>query len=271
VTIDGGARIHMDVVEVSGDDISFTIDGFSDGDHALTIEIVDLAGNKVSLSSLFIVDTVAPIVLEAQPTGNDVRTDEPIVVRFSEPMEIGSVQIISGIEGAVSWEGNVLTFDPDTLMDPDREYIVTVRGTDLAGNHVRYAWPFTTAQTGTITGRILDKDGNPVVGALIKLDSGESAMTDSDGRFRIDAPQGKRTVTVTLGDDELARFEVEVIAGAVAESGDRTVKLPSEKEEGFPWWILILVALVLLFLLILVIVIVVIATRKKPQEDVWEE
>jgi nitrous oxidase accessory protein NosD len=271
VTIDGGARIFIDVVEVSGDDISFTLDGFSDGDHALSIEIVDLAGNKVVLTSLFIVDTVAPIVLEAQPTGNDVRTDEPIVVRFSEPMDMESVQIISGIEGAVSWEGNVLTFDPDTLLDAGREFIVSVRGTDLAGNHVRYAWPFTTAQTGTITGRILDTEGNPVIGALVKIDSGESAMTDSEGRFRIDAPQGKRTVTVTLGGDELARFEIDVIAGATAESGDRTVKLPSEKGEGFPWWALILVAMVLLLLLILVIAIVVIATRKRPQGDVWEE
>jgi hypothetical protein len=270
-SFDGGGRVLMDSVNYSGGVLRFTLSGYTDGDHTISLELYDVAGNVVRLSSLFAVDTVFPTVVQVSPMGNDVRTDRSISATFSERMRTDEVVMTIGTVGAISWQGNALTFDPDGLLDPGRTYTVTVTGPDQAGNVVRYTWQFTTATKGTIIGSVLDEDGNPVVGAVVRLDTGESVLTGADGTFSIEALQGKRTVTVMLGDDELTMFQVDVVAGAETDAGDHSVKLPSEEGKGFPWWALIIVALVLLALLIVLIAIFVFATRKKITEDVWEE
>jgi iron complex outermembrane receptor protein len=56
----------------------------------------------------------------------------------------------------------------------------------------------TQAQTKTITGKILDEKGNPVVGASIVVKGGKSGTTtDATGHFSLVAPAGTTAVTVS--------------------------------------------------------------------------
>src|ERR1700704_618991 len=54
------------------------------------------------------------------------------------------------------------------------------------------------AQNKTITGKILDEKGNPVVGASIVVKGGKTGTTtDGTGHFNLIAPSGTTTVVVS--------------------------------------------------------------------------
>ena len=55
-----------------------------------------------------------------------------------------------------------------------------------------------SAQTASLTGRVLDADALPLPGATLLVDDEARGVTDQDGRYRLqNLPAGERTVTVT--------------------------------------------------------------------------
>lgn len=69
---------------------------------------------------------------------------------------------------------------------------------------------------GRITSTILDPGGQPVPGVLVRLrPDGGRVLTDGEGRFSLEAPEGRREVTAELVGCLLARRTVEVRPGEV--------------------------------------------------------
>ena len=55
-------------------------------------------------------------------------------------------------------------------------------------------------QASMVTGQVLDENGEPVIGATVKVkDTNVTAVTDLDGRFSIKAPQGSILVVSYVG------------------------------------------------------------------------
>ena len=58
---------------------------------------------------------------------------------------------------------------------------------------------FQAAAIYSVKGRIIDEYGNPISGAMILTDTGQSVLTDSNGYFTIAVMAGKRTLTISKG------------------------------------------------------------------------
>ena len=135
--------------------------------------VTDLAGNVLDgdgdtvaggdFVSTFTVEMAAPTVVSTVPvdgmTEVDVGTD--IAVTFGELMNEGVTEgafsVSGGVTGAFAWAGNVMTFTPDSPLDPDTEYTATILGApsasaaeDLAGGKplaADYVFVFETPDT----------------------------------------------------------------------------------------------------------------------------
>ena len=54
------------------------------------------------------------------------------------------------------------------------------------------------AQKQTVTGSVVDADGEPVIGAVVKTQDGKVAgVTDVNGAFTLSVPQGKTTLVIS--------------------------------------------------------------------------
>jgi hypothetical protein len=193
VSIDG-----TNWIDVNGAS-SCTWSDLSDGDHIIHTRAIGNAGNVVEASVNFTVDTNAPTVVSKEPIGNDVSSSTLVAITFSEEMNMTSIDIvIDGVDGTIAWNGNTATFTPSSKLRGNSEYAVVVNGKDLAGNVLNETtWSFTTANVGTISGIVVDDDGEPVAGATVTLGS-RTMTTDADGRYYFDdvAP-GTYTITAT--------------------------------------------------------------------------
>jgi len=256
---------------VGPDDVlEFDLYGMGEGDNTIHFDLPDLAGNRWGGTIMFTLDMTAPAVLTSSPTGIEVRTDILVQVDFSEVLDPEGFDLDMGVDGELSWEGSNLTFDPFARLSPDTIYSLRIEGTDLAGNPLVHSWSFTTASKGTIVGRIVDGEGEPVVGATIVLDTGETAMTGQDGRFSIGSPQGNRTVTVTYKGKVLDIFEVNITAGVETDVGDRVVQVPKgddQRERSWTWLVILILVAVVLLLVILFLYFLLVRKGKEGVED----
>ena len=73
------------------------------------------------------------------------------------------------------------------------------------------------AQTGTVTGIVLDdRTEQPITGVLIYVEGGSSvAETDANGRFSVTVPRGRQTITASVIGYALLRSDVDVAAAPV--------------------------------------------------------
>ena len=56
------------------------------------------------------------------------------------------------------------------------------------------------AQARKVTGQILDENGQPIIGATVRLqESSAGTITDIDGNFSLDVPEGKKVVVSYIG------------------------------------------------------------------------
>lgn len=56
------------------------------------------------------------------------------------------------------------------------------------------------AQARKVTGQILDESGQPIIGATVRLqDSTTGTITDIDGHFSLDVPEGKKVLISYIG------------------------------------------------------------------------
>jgi iron complex outermembrane receptor protein len=82
---------------------------------------------------------------------------------------------------------------------------------------------------GTLRGRVLDKDGEPVPGAIVALGT-SSAITEADGAFELaDVASGVQTLTIEATGYATRQQPIEVIAGRIL---GVTVRMETEQLPG---------------------------------------
>ena len=109
-----------------------------------------------------------------------------------------------------------------------------MKGEDLAGNRIDFFWDFTTYEPvtglGSVTGRVVDSNGDPIAGARIKLDTGEETTTDDEGRFSIIGPVGEHEIRISASGYKDKRITVTILEGEEVVMDD--IKLP---KDTFPY------------------------------------
>lgn len=249
---------------------SYEYSTLSDGPHTVELKAVDAAGNDVIESSDFEVDATPPMVVSNSPTGTDVEIDSIITVTFSEQMDKSTVDMdVIGVSGTTSWDNDTLIFTPNVDLAYTTQYKVYVNGSDEAGNSMEtFEWTFTTtANKGTISGKVVDENGDPIEGATVTLDSGETVTTDENGEFSMQVDPGTYIITVSKGGYEDETTEVSIDPGEEEDLGDLVLPEEDEGDLEFPWWLLIVIAAIIL------IIVIAVAKRKEPEEpdDQFEE
>ena len=190
----------------------------------------DEAGNEASSETFFTVDTTSPTITNDTPSGNGISTLANISVSFSEPMNQTATTIsVNGIPGTIEWssDGCNATFIPSMALIGDKEYTVIVTGMDLAGNHLTTTtWTFTTADVGTISGMVVDANGNAVANATVILGS-NTTTTNANGQYAFyDVPLGNYTIFASKVGYRLSSSPIDMTSSDIALGGitaDQTI------------------------------------------------
>jgi len=223
---------------------SFTLAGLDEGEYTVLVRAYDKAGNYNETSVGIVVDMTAPTA-GITPSGAGNPIDAVIRVEFSEAMDTSSVTIVvSGVTGTVSWSDNVATFTPSSLT-AGAQYIVVVSGKDLAGNAFTANGTFSVAATGSIAGRLIDADGNPMANMTVTLDNGMSVKTDSDGRFAFEGVSpGAHELKVSADGYDTATRDVTVEAGKTIDA--HTMQLEESSEDDSTTIVIAIAAIVII-------------------------
>ncbi len=203
-------------------DASYAFNGLSDGQHVILVNATDDAGNEASAFAFLVVDTVPPTVTSSTPSTSSISTLANITVSFSEPMNCTATNItVNGVPGTIDWswssDGCNATFIPSMALIGDKEYTVTVTGMDLAGNHLtKTTWKFTTADVGTISGMVVDTNGNAVANATVILGS-STTTTNANGQYAFyNVPIGNYTLFATKNGYQLSSLPIDMTSKDIA-------------------------------------------------------
>ncbi|GEM_PF-1093492 len=118
-----------------GDDTSFEFEELGEGEHTVEVKAVDNAGNEAIDSVTFIVDTVPPEILIANPEDGEYFDEGEVTVQwigYEETTSIEYYEVWSPIEDDWIQVGHRTWYELTDL--PDGEHSVQVRATDEAGN-----------------------------------------------------------------------------------------------------------------------------------------
>ncbi len=193
----------------------------SNGPVRFALKAVDLVGWERTAWSNFTLDSVAPAVTVYSPNGTAVPTRSIISVSLNEEIATGSLKIlVNGVVQDYSTSGR--TYNVTFALTLGRTYVISVQGgTDLAGNRMgNFSWTFTTPTTGTITGKVVDSDGDPIKDAYVRAGS-YSTLTNFQGEFLLSLPPGSYNLTITASGMEDEKIPIEV-TGDIS-MGDRTM------------------------------------------------
>jgi hypothetical protein len=72
-----------------------------------------------------------------------------------------------------------------------------------------FSWTFSTPTTGTITGRVVNPDGDPIEGAYVRAGS-YYAITDFQGQFLLSLPPGAYNLSISASGMEDMTMPIEV-------------------------------------------------------------
>jgi len=177
-----------------------TLTALSEGSHGILLKGIDLAGNTITVTLNFTVDTTIPEVLSYGPTGSYLDpNDMKINATFSETMDVRDLRFLvsGGVSGIVTWRGREAVFGPDETLAYGTTYQVRIDGSDMAGNRLEtLTWSFTTDNRGTIRGQVLDPTNAPIIDAIISVDTTEEYRTDMDGAFSLLVESGEHSITI---------------------------------------------------------------------------
>lgn len=195
-------------------------------------------------------DNSLPKILDKSPTGNAVHLNTKISVVFNKQMatfETETAFSISPIvEGKFYWEGTELIFNPNTLLEFNTQYNITI-GTgakDLEGNSLsnKYTWSFITIMNESS----LDTDNDGIANNVDPDDDNDGLMDNFE---------------ITIGTDPLLW---DTDGDGYSDSEDdfpldstKWEKEAKKDDQGFFWAILILgliisiLAMVLIFIFII--------------------
>jgi outer membrane protein assembly factor BamB len=243
---------------------SYTFITTSDGVYAIQIRAVDRAGNVGTPSWIaFSVDSTSPYIVSHSPVGSNVSIDSMIQVSFSEPMNASSVGIqVTGLTGALTWDDNndTVTFTPSGDLAFATEYTVHVNGSDSVGNPLpAYQWTFITTDMCSISGKILDENGNPVSGATVTIDGVTLTTTDSSGYYFGFVHGGNHLLKIQKeGYVEIER-DLVLTPGETNNLGNLTITLASGGGSDLS----LILALIAVIVVIAVVIVIVMLRKRK--------
>ncbi|MCU0798268.1 MAG: right-handed parallel beta-helix repeat-containing protein [Candidatus Thermoplasmatota archaeon] len=247
-------KVYLDNVQISEieEGAPVAVQRISEGSHVIKVEAQDRAGNIGSDTTSFIFDPTPPTIVSVHPTGKEIDVEDFIRVSFSEKMETAAVRIDGLPSGhELVWEGkmvlNVILFEP---LSYSTHYVLSVHGTDEAKNQlIRFEWSFWTLAdpriaTGTVKGRTVDTQGQPLMNVSIRFRSGEKVQTGQDGKFEVQVVPGDGILTASMRDYLDTSVDYNVSEGGIIDLGDIPLRLippEDDKEKDTNLTVLVLI------------------------------
>ncbi len=247
------------------------------GNHTVYVRAHDSAGNLgPTVSEAAYVDLNAPEAIQYSPQGENVPSDSPVSITFSEEIwkDTFSMNVHGGYGiyyGNISWNGNTATFVSDEPFRPGETVTVTVLADDLAGNRLEFTWSFNVTGnagegSGTVTGSVVDENGDPVPGAEIIHDGFVIAHTDGDGHYSVVIPSGEQTLTISMN-GTTEEVHVTVPDGGSVDAGETSL---SSGDSGSSMSLYAIIGIILLIVLIAAVFMMK-GKKSAPPEDVPEQ
>ncbi len=255
----------------------------------ITTGAEDLAGNAMASNYVWgwttstTPDTTAPTVSATVPldAATDVAINTAMTATFNEAMDPLTITTSTftlkhgaiAVSGVVTYIGLRATFRPTVNLAPDTVYTATIAtgakdlaDNPLAGNHV---WSFTTSTVtnpstvGTVVGRVVDANGDPIDGANVSVLGTEIYdITSATGAYSLtEVPGGAQKLTISMTGYQDRVYDVEVAPDAATTNPDIVLE-KNTNSMNWAWPILILAALIVLVILAAVIY----SRRKKSPE-----
>jgi hypothetical protein len=146
------------------------------------------------------------------------------------------------------------------------DYTITLTVTDIGGNtdaDTIYINVTAVSGTGTVTGTVRDKDGNPVSGATVYVDGYPAIDTTTDtlGRFTLDnVPTGNRTIIIEKDGYKWYSQQVDIQTDQTTPAG--TIQL-SKSDVGDESPVVLYGAIAAIVAMLVVLLLFLLAKRKK--------
>ncbi|MCK4757485.1 MAG: Ig-like domain-containing protein, partial [Thermoplasmata archaeon] len=256
----------------------------TDGTYVVRLTVIDNAGNTAYDEFQLVWDATRPTAT-ISPDGSSTSVDSNITVTFSEPVNItmaeSAFSISPVVTGTFIWNaaGTVMTYVPVSNLNYGTDYEVTIDSALIAdnlGNQMlnNLTGTFTTASapagTGSITGQILDENGNGVPGATVSLEgTGYTTTTDSDGNFNLtDIPVGDHRLVIEKDGYNSQEMPVTVV------SDEETSLPPVNLTPAFdptPDWMWIIILLIVIVVVVAAVGGTIVKRSKSRQRKAMEE
>jgi len=261
------------IISLHKNESHYLLKDLEEGVHTYRLYTFDAAGNSAFIDWKLHVDRTPPEIVYYEPIGLSGESRPEITVTFSEEMSKGSVlinvmDVLTGdtLNGDLIWSDMTIIFTPRSMLEYGRNYQVTARGVDLAGNELMmFRWTISAIGGANISGKVYSAEGKPMTGILVRLDSGVSTRTDGSGNFRFLVPPGTYRVIVDHDNYEKREFVVTVESGQTADLSlivlEETGALSQEN------LIFLIIIPMVLILIILVLLTVIIILRRKRKRD----
>ncbi len=247
LTAPGGAWLSNTSMPLSGNTFSLNRTYSLLGIYRFTLWAADPSGNLMNYSgTINTQDTQAPTanagIDRTVPMGTNVvfnasaSTDNYGIANYTWTLTDNGVQTLYGI---------VMDYTFATV----GVYDVTLTVTDHAGlssSDIKIITVTGVMTTGTVTGTVLDGEGNPVPGVTVYVDNTAPLIqyvTDNTGYFILEnVPQGEQTIWFVKDGYQRASRAVSVIVGTTVSAGTVTL---SPSQEFSACAVLILIGLVI--------------------------
>jgi hypothetical protein len=219
-------------------------------------------------------DTAAPTVSATVPlnAASSVSINSAMTATFSEAMNPLTITTstfalkhgATAVSGTVTYVGLKATFRPAANLAPATVYTATITtgAKDLAGNALatNHVWSFTTsAETnpstvGTVAGRIVDENGDPIEGANVSVFGYDIYnTTNADGTYSLtEVPGGAQKLNVSMDGYQDQVYDVEVAPDSTTTNPDIVLDKDTSSM-NWAWPLLILAALIVLAVLAMII------------------
>jgi hypothetical protein len=243
LSVDGGSPVAL-----PGDATSYSFTGLAERSHTVNVSAADVLGSTCTVGVFFTVDLTPPSVVQFTPTGNAVSTRTDIVITFSEPMNRNLTDIgLVGSAGSTAWNGTVATFVPASTLLGNTSFVVHLTGIDRSGNALNTTtWTFSTANVGTISGKITDEGERGVANATVTLTGTSSSdigavlttKTNGSGNYAFyDVAPGNYAITVSKDGYGTITAHIDMTSESIAVGGvttNFTVQLHSSSNDVLP-------------------------------------
>lgn len=230
----------------------YPLPALEEGTYRVWVRAFDKVGNSIETTTTFTIDRTPPEILEYGPVEDDSALDSSIFVSFSERMARESLSFeVEGVSGSVIWRGERAIFQPNSgSLEPGKQYNVSVRGSDLAGNLVRpISWTFNTTIYGKVRGRAVSDNGLSLPDVEVTID-GQTVLTRPDGGFFIEVTYGTHELILEKDGYKRQVIDVNITAGATLEMGD--IEMEEMDDDSInPLQLLLIPAAILLMVLLI--------------------